>query len=172
MEGFKHAAQSFSACLQQRRARSLRLSKKPVTSSITIAAGATMGTFQVATNAVSAKTAVTLTASASGQSKQAVLTLRPIGVLSLALVPNKVKGGKDVAGTVTLENKAAPGSIQVTFSSSDPVLAPVPASIRIAQGTASGLFTIYTGAVSTTTTVTITATANGIAKTTRLILTP
>src|SRR5438477_306378 len=70
-------------------------------STITIPEGQTTGDFQITTTAVSVKTVVKITAKYNTVAKSANLTIRPIGVLSVVLNPNPVKGGNPSTGTVT-----------------------------------------------------------------------
>jgi len=58
------------------------------------------------------------------------LTLRPVGMYLLSVVPSPVVGGLTATGTAKLECKAGPGPITVTLGSSNAV-ASVPGSISI-----------------------------------------
>ena len=77
-----------------------------------------------------------------------------------------------VMGTVTLEAAAAPGAITVAFTSSDTSIVPTPASLTIAAGQHSATLVVNTHAVGATTTVTLTATANKVARSAKLLVTP
>src|SRR6267142_3354546 len=79
-----------------------------VPSSVTVAAGATSAIFTVSTTAVASQTAVTISATYSGVTKSASLTVKPappppVTLASLALNPSSVVGGLESStGTVTL----------------------------------------------------------------------
>lgn len=143
-----------------------------VPSSITVPAGTKTNTFAINTSAVSSTQPVTITAITGAASKSFVLNVRPIGVLSVSLVPSSVIGGNPVAGTVTLEAAAAPGDITVTLTSSNTTWATVPASIIIPAGSTSGSFTVTTFHPAAVQSVNITATANGISKVKVLTIKP
>jgi uncharacterized repeat protein (TIGR01451 family) len=86
-----------------------------------------------------------------------------IGVVSLSLNPNPVKGGNNVTGTVTLSAPVS-GSVVVNLSSSNTSVAkPAVSSITVTSGT-TGTFTVKTFAVSSKKTVKIKAAANGTSK--------
>jgi uncharacterized repeat protein (TIGR01451 family) len=90
-----------------------------------------------------------------------------IGVASLVLNPNSVRGGSTVTvtGTVTLSDPAPTGGQTVTLSSSNIYVAkPAVSSITIPFGQTSGTFTVKHFRVSYTKTVKIKASANGTSK--------
>jgi hypothetical protein len=133
--------------------------------SVPIAAGATASAnFTITTVAVASATTGMVTASYNGVSKSHTLTVRPIGVKTVQLVPNPVVGGNSVTGTVTLEAPAAPGKIVVTLSSNNTALAhPTVSSITIQAGSQTGIFTVQTAATLVSKSATISASANGVA---------
>jgi hypothetical protein len=89
------------------------------------------------------------------------------------LTPNAVIGGATVAGKVTLDCNAAPGSVTVTLSSYDPSVAtPVPSTLIIPKGQSSGTFNVTTKHVTTREKISITASANGTGKSPTLIVNP
>lgn len=142
-------------------------------SSITVPAGATAKSFTITTSAVTLKQIGKVTASYTGLSAAKTLTVRPIGVLSVDLAPNPVVGGTDVTGTVTLEAPAAPGSITVTLKSANTALAvPATSSITIPTGQTTGTFTVKSKPTAAQADVKITATANSVAKSKILTVTP
>ena len=143
-----------------------------VQASVIVAAGATTATFPIHTTAVSASVSGNITATLGSTSKTAKLTVRPISVLGVKVLPTSVKGGTNSNGTVTLEAKAAPSAITVTLTSSNPTVASVPASKTIAAGQTKATFIVTTHTVTTSTVVTIKATANGLSKMTTLTVTP
>jgi len=142
--------------------------------SVTVAAGATSSAvFTINTSAVTATLTVTISASYSGVTKTAILTVNPVALLSLTLSPTSLSGGAAAtANKVTLNSPAPPGGIVVNLSSSDPSVT-LPASVTVAAGaTSSAVFTINTSAVAATLTVTISASYNGVTKTAILTVNP
>jgi|SRR5579884_640456 len=143
-----------------------------VPSSVKIAAGHSSASFTIKTTAVSAPVTGQIMAF-DGVYQSALLTVRPIGVKSVSISPSSVVGGNSVNGTVMLESPAAPGSITVSLSSTDPAVAnPAVSSITIAAGSQTGTFTVNTSHVAANTSVTIKASANGITKGKALTITP
>ena len=92
-------------------------------------------------------------------------------IASITLTPNPVVGGLSVTGTVTLANPAPTAGATVTLTSSDAVVAPVPASFVIAAGQTTGTFTINTTATPGTT-VKITASYLGSSLDAKLVVNP
>ncbi len=132
---------------------------------INVPLNATTATFTVTTTAVTSKTTGKITATYTGKSKTANLTVLPIGVKSLTIAPGTVLGSNNATGTVTLAYPAAPGDITVNLTSGAPGVAnPTVASITIPAGSQTGAFTISTSVVSALTAVSISATANGVTK--------
>lgn len=136
---------------------------------VTVPAGETSATFIVGTSPVSAKTSANVSATLSGVSKQALITIRPVGVKSLGLSPSKITGGNNLVGVVTLEAPAGPGDVVVALSSTNASVAnPLTATITVPAGSTSAAFTIHASPVSANTTVTIKALANDVGKTANL----
>ena len=133
-----------------------------VPSSITVAAGATTGTFAIGTSAVATSTAVTISASFGGGTRTAILTVLPPAVSSLTLNPNSVVGGPlgTSTGTVTLNGPAPAGGSQILLSSNN-AAASVPASVTVPAGATSATFTVNTSIVIISTTANIAASCNG-----------
>jgi hypothetical protein len=141
--------------------------------SVTVPAGASSATFPVSTTAVTASQSGTVTASLGGVSKSSSLTVRPIGLQSLALTPNPVVGPGSVTGTVTLECDAPAGGIIVTLSSTATAVArPDIASLTIPAGGRTATFPVSTADVSAVSTATIRAAANGTTKSVTLTVDP
>jgi hypothetical protein len=138
------------------------LAATTVPASVTVAAGANKATFTIKTTVVTVKQTGTVTATMNGASKTAALAVRPIGVLSVSVTPNPVKGGSSMTGTVTLE-RPAPSNMTVTLRDSL-TTATTPASVVVPAGQTSKTFTVTTTAVTATQKGTVTATLNGIAK--------
>ncbi len=143
----------------------------PVPASLTLAAGAHSATFTALAGAVSAPTAVTLTASLPGGARTALVTVQPPGVAALAVAPASVTEGAPAGGTVTLDSPAGPGGMAVQLASSVPAVV-VPATVAVAAGQTTASFTASTGAVGSTTTAQITASAGGASATGALTVNP
>ncbi|HEU0119537.1 MAG TPA: hypothetical protein VFQ91_03355 [Bryobacteraceae bacterium] len=127
---------------------------------LVIPAGATAGTFAVATAAVPATITAVITA-ASANSMTASLTIQSGGagqgtLGTLSISPQSVAGGGSASGTITLAAPAGLGGVLVNLSSGGPA-ATVPVSVVVPAGSSSGSFPIATSPVSMTTPVTISA---------------
>lgn len=85
---------------------------------------------------------------------------------ALTLSSNRVKGGSQITGRVTLSANA--GAV-VTLSSSNPAVASVSSTLSVPAGSSAATFQVRTSRVKTNTAVTITATANG--RSTSVVLT-
>lgn len=132
-------------------------------SSVTVPAGATAVNFTVSGPTVTTTSTGTVTAAYGGTSGSASLTVRPIGVASLALTPNPVVGPADVAGTVTLECAAAPGDVAVSLTTTASSVAwPAVSTLVIPAGSTTGTFTVHTADISSAYTVNIRATAANV----------
>jgi len=131
---------------------------------VVVAAGATTASFVVSTSAVTASTPVSVTASYSGGSQTAVLTVTPppvtITPLSLTLSPDTVGGGAPSTGTVTLTGPAPAVGLSVALTSSSGT-ATVPASVAVPAGAVSATFPIATASVTAQVLATLSATLNG-----------
>ena len=144
-----------------------------VPSAILVSAGATTATFDVTTSATSVAVPVSITATYSGGSRSATLTVLPAPVVitpaSLVLSPTSVGGGASSTATLTLTGPAPTGGLTVSLASSDPA-ATVPATVTIPAGSVSAQFSITTVSVSTQTVAVISATVNSVTKTAKLTL--
>jgi hypothetical protein len=142
--------------------------------SVTIAAGATTGSFTVTTETVSSTSQGTITAFYNGAIKTTTITVTPavtIGLSSVSVNPTTVKGGVSATGTVTLGAPAPTGGFSVAlWTNGNPAF--VPSSITIAAGATTGTFSVTTLSVSSTLQGTITAFYNGASKTTTISVTP
>jgi trimeric autotransporter adhesin len=131
-----------------------------VPASVTVVAGSTSESFTIATRAVGGATLVTISASFSGVTMTApltVLSLAPdVSLRSISLSPASVPGGTTSQGTLTLDGPAGIGGALVTLSSATPGVATVPPSVTIAAGSTSGTFIVSTSTVSSSTMVAIT----------------
>jgi len=141
--------------------------------SVMVAAGATSASFTVSTSAVGASTLVTISASYSGITRAASLTLAPTAppaptLTSLSLNPTTVIGGlQSSTGTVTLSGPAPAAGARITLSSSNGV-ASVPSSVTIPAGATSATFTVNTSLVLLPTSAGISASYNGTTHTATL----
>ena len=140
-----------------------------VPSTVTIAAGATAGSFNAVASAVSKTTSVTITGSADGVTKTDVLTLNPqstatvISLSSISCASLSLTGAASSSCTATLSG-AASSATNVTLASSNSALQ-VPSTVTIAAGATAGSFKAVSTAVSKTTSVTISGSADGVTRT-------
>src|SRR5262249_27166042 len=111
------------------------------------------------TRAVGGTIPVTISGTYGGVTASATLSVTPIvppaSLASIALNPDTVNGGTSSTGTATLDNAAPSGGAVVALSSSLPLVATVPVSVTIPQGSTSGTFNVSTSPVTTQTAVTI-----------------
>jgi hypothetical protein len=133
-----------------------------------------MVTFAIATKAVTAVRAVTITATYNGVAKTATLTVNPpaAGLVGVTVNPAAVTGAAGSTGTVTLGAAAPAGGAVVTLASNTPIAATVPATVTVPANATTVTFAITTKAVTAVRAVTITATYNGVAKTATLTVNP
>lgn len=144
-----------------------------IPASVTIPAGALTATFPITTTAVTANTTGYVKASYKGKTLSKLLTVKPIGIQSLALKPSTVAGSLTTTGTVTLQAPAAPGDIVVSLSSSNTSVAnPAVNTITIPAGALAGTFTVNTSAVASKTAVSITASTDGTTKSSTFTVRP
>jgi hypothetical protein len=127
-----------------------------VPGTITVAGGATTGTFVVTTAMVSTTQTVTITATFNGTSQKTSLMVIPFTVSSVSLNPTTVLGGNSSTGTVNISQ--APGSSGVTVALSVSTTdAQVPATVSVPPGATTATFTVTTKAISTTETISVNA---------------
>ena len=125
--------------------------------SVVVPAGSSKGTFPVNTTPVAAKVQAVLSAFASGVSKSTSLTLDPVSLASLSVVPATVEGSAQVTGTLSLNGPAPVGGLTVKLSSNLKAVA-LPASVKVAQNQTSVSFAVKPSAVASTVVATLTAT--------------
>jgi hypothetical protein len=144
-----------------------------VPASVTVPAGATTARFTITGTAVSSSQTGSVTASYKEASKSAVLTVRPIGVAGITVSPNPVVGPAMAQGTVTLECPAGAGGVTVTFatSNSQVATAAVP-SLTVPAGSTTAGFAVLTSDVSVESSATLRATAAGVWKGVKVIVSP
>jgi len=88
-----------------------------------------------------------------------------LSLSSLSVNPSSVIGGNPSVGTVVLSGAAPTGGAVVTLASSNVTIATVPASVTVAAGATSAIFTITTNRVTATKSVTISGVRGGLTKT-------
>jgi hypothetical protein len=131
--------------------------KLEVPATMTIAPGATSGTFTATSFPVDASTPVTITATNDSNSVGGTGTVIPPTAAKVTFSASPVIGGTNSTGTLILIAKAGPAGVTVPLTSSDTAAAQVPASVKILGGATSATFTITTHQVAATSTSTISA---------------
>jgi len=145
-----------------------------VPATVTVPAGSASAPFNVTTSAVTATVTATISAKLGGETKTATLIVTPdeSSIRSIVLTPSTVFSGNTVTLSVTLQRRAPPGGAEVALSSSDPALAPVPATLLIPEGASSASATFTAGKPAQRTSVAITATRLGASRTKTLEIRP
>lgn len=113
----------------------------------------------IPTSFVDASQSGSVTAKYAAASVSAPLTIRPVGVLGVALTPDAITGGGTVLGLVVLEARA-PKAIPVTLTD-NLASASAPAAITVPAGATRQSFTVKTTAVTATKDGVLTAAAAG-----------
>jgi hypothetical protein len=133
-----------------------------VPSTVLIAAGQSLATFDVTTLPAASQTLDTLTATipASGSFRTATLLVAPLQLDSLSLGFTQWPGGTSALGLINLTVAAPPAGVAVALQSSSPV-ATVPAIVTIPAGAATQPFSINVDNVPPSRAVTITASYGG-----------
>lgn len=138
---------------------------------VSFPAGTATATFTITTYTVTAAHTVTITVTDGNVgSASATLTVSPQapGVLqSVTVSPTTVAGGGTATGTITLSGPAQ-SSLVVALKSSNILVAAVPFTVSVPQGSTMATFNITTSTVASSQTVTITATAGAISQTATL----
>lgn len=142
-----------------------------VPASVTVPAGANIATVVATTRGVTTATAIGLSASLSGESRSATLTVLPPAVTAVTLDPAQVVGGEGATGTVTLSDPAPVGGVAVTLSSSSAAAA-VSGSVTVAAGATTASFPVTTSTVSASTSVTLAAALDATTQSATLTLLP
>jgi len=133
----------------------------PVPSSVTVPAGGTVGQVDFTAGNVTTSTQAIFTATLGSSSMSVTIIVNPDPAPALGsvnLFPAEVTGGGSVTVQPDLTGPAPSGGATVTLSSSNPSLAPVPASVVIPAGSQVVSVSITTGTVTAVTVATITAT--------------
>ena len=131
--------------------------------SITVPENAASANFSISAGGAGAAGAYTITASAGGLARTAVLQVYPVNtptLTGLSLGAASVTGGDPVTGTLSLSGNAPLGGVTVQLASSNPDVQ-VPAGVSLSFGRNSAAFTATTSPVTTTETATITASFAG-----------
>jgi hypothetical protein len=134
---------------------------------VTIPAGASTGTFTVATSPVATATTGTVSGVYRGLTKiSPSLTVNPPTLTTIVLNPTSVVGGSQSTATVTLTGVVA---VDTTVSlSSNKTLATVSSTVVIPAGAQSATFVVNTTPVAANTTVGISAVYSGVTRTATL----
>ena len=157
-----------------------------VQTEVTVGFGGTIADFAVKTFAVSTLTQVMITATYSGLTRSAILTVEPSTeapppppppppssptLTALAANPATVVGGNASTGTVTLSAAAPSGGALVSLSDNSTAVS-VPASVTVPADATSATFTISTTSVTASTSATISGAYAGVTRTTTLTVNP
>ncbi len=130
---------------------------------VTIPAGAMSADFQIETRAVDEVRTAGILAVYNGVFTGANLTINPLGVDSVNLNPDTVRGNNTSIGTVTL-NGTPDTDVTVNLSSSNTGVATVPATVVVLAGSLSATFDVTTFDAPLTQTSLISATLNNVPK--------
>ncbi len=146
-------------------------SSASVPSKVNVEAGATSVTFAITTKSVASKSTSTITVTLGTAKIGMPLTLTPLGITSLILNPDAVKGGSPSTATVTLSGPAPSGGVTCSIKCSN-ASASVPATITVPAGSDNTTFTVATQKASQAVTANITATSNGTSSSATLAIQP
>lgn len=160
-----------------------RLGAQSAVTSLTLVVpqGQTSTTFRINTPGVATVATATIRAVASGEVTNAIVTVVPASVLSVAIAPTPVTGGQSATATVTLDGKAPPTvGVPVTLSarittivqSGSQISITVPPSVTVSPGASSANFSVRTTAVPTQASAIVNASLGRSASTTLSILPP
>lgn len=138
--------------------------KVTMPASVTIPNGGTVASFAITTVPVDSNTAAIISVRSSGIVLQLSFTVLAPVIQSLAVTPNSVLGGVNMAGTATLAGPAGPAG-RVIALASDKAAAAVPNSVTVPAGSSSAGFTVTTLPVLANTGAVLTATTAGVSKT-------
>jgi hypothetical protein len=144
----------------------------PAGPKVTIPAGLSSATFQIATTQVSVSTPINISGTWNGLTQVARLDLVPAYVLNgLSINPASQYGIFSVIGTVTLSNPADTEAT-VGLVTSNPALATVPPSVTVPAGNTSVNFTISLKPVVANTAIGISAVRGGVTQTSTFTILP
>lgn len=137
-----------------------------VPASVTIGSGSSSAVFAASTSAVATQTTGQVTATYSGATKSAVLTLQPPAapvISSLQCTPNPVQGGSSTQCGVALSAAAPAGGLVIRLSDNSRKVS-VPSSVTVAAGSTSAAFSVGTYSVSQDQVISIQATVTATSK--------
>ncbi len=144
-----------------------------VPGSVTIAAGASSGTFKATAGTAipnNQNASVTATSGASSQSATIALTANAPGVLSgISCSPVRLGPGQTSSCTVSLKAAASGNGVAVSLQSNSSSLT-VPGAVTVPSGSTGASFNAVAGAFSGTQAAVITAALNGVSATATLTL--
>lgn len=140
-------------------------------STVTIPPGSSSASFGFATSSVAANTLVTITASVSGSSRSATLTLLPVLASLLRIDNASISGAGTVWAQPYLTGPAPAGGAVVQLTANNSAVN-VPGEFVVPQGNYHTDFPIYCHSVSVATAVTITANYGGATVSSSLTLMP
>lgn len=143
----------------------------PVPALVTVAEGDTSATFDATAKPVSALIQVTISAKLVGETKTAIVTVKPL-LASVALNRSTIPSTGTATGTVTLNTAAPAGGTGVDLTSSDTRAAQVPNIVHVPQGQTSATFTLTAGDVGESTDVTVSAKLEGATVTAKVTVDP
>ena len=134
-----------------------------VPATVNIGAGLSSATFTASVASVTSDQTAILTSTLNGSSKTFTLTgSAPAQLSSLACAPTTLGSNSSSTCTAAL-SKTATSAATVTLASNNGLLT-VPASVVVASGQSSAIFTAASGTVSSTQNATVTATLSGVNK--------
>jgi len=122
----------------------------PAVVSVTVAAGATTATFNIATTVVNVATDVTITATANGTAKTGILSVRPNRVENVRASQFSVSTCRGIDGQVQLLVPAGAAGATVVLASDRPEVTITPTTLAFAPGQENATFTVTTTATPTT----------------------
>ena len=142
-----------------------------VPATVTVPQGSRQATFTINTSNVTSATTGTITATLLGATAQSSLTLEP-ALSSFRVTPSAVPGGAAATLLISLGTNAPAGGWPVSFSSSNPGVASVPATVTVPAGMMYLQVRVTTTPQCTNTPVTLTASSGANTLHTALTVTP
>ncbi len=138
--------------------------------SVTVLAGENLVSFPITTVPVGGNTTVSIAADDGGAATSASLTVSAPVAASLSVQPQRVVGGSDATGTITLNGPAPSQGLANFLTTSNAAVAAVPVTVIIAAGQRTATFPITTVAMPSETRVTIAAGQSASAQATITVL--
>ena len=134
-----------------------------VPTSVLVAPGQKVATFDMVAGSVTKTTTVSVSASYLAESRAATVYVNPAGAQIKAFVisPASVLGGQSAQGVITLTKRAPASGLNIALTSSDPSGVTVPTYVNIPGDRTSGFFEIITKAGLPAESVVVTATISG-----------